>query len=235
MELTIEQVVSDARAAGLAVRGAFHPSAAEFAPVLGAAPTGTIVLLGFTGGEQWPHFANAPEATDGIAHPLDRWSRRLIGALARRYDALDVYPSGAPMLPFQQLAMRCEPVHPSPLGLLIHPTYGLWHAYRGALVLPQVIALPPVPRIASPCDSCRDRPCLNGCPVVAFGPTGFALDRCAGYLTGADGGRCHQSGCQARAACPVGVQYRYGVEQMRFHMQAFVRAVAPQAAPDGSP
>jgi len=83
----------------------------------------SVVLLGFTGGIQWRHFAHAPEAQDRLPDPLDRWSRRIIGALAREFDAFDVYPSAsseAP-LPFQRLALRCEPVHQSPIGLLIHP------------------------------------------------------------------------------------------------------------------
>ena len=35
---------------------------------------------------------------------------------------------GPPHFPFQQWARRAEPVHPSPIGLLIHPIYGLWHS-----------------------------------------------------------------------------------------------------------
>ena len=41
--------------------------------------------------------------------------------------------TGRPWLPFQQWARKAEPVHVSPLGVLIHPDYGLWHSYRGAL------------------------------------------------------------------------------------------------------
>src|SRR4030095_137820 len=40
-------------------------------------------------------------------------------------------------------AMRAEAVAPSPLGILIHPDYGLWHAYRGALAFAERLALPP--------------------------------------------------------------------------------------------
>ena len=32
-----------------------------------------------------------------------------------------------------------------------------------------------------------------------------------------------QSGCIARNACPVGAEYRYPVEQLRFHMDALAR------------
>jgi hypothetical protein len=94
-----------ARAYGLALRGAFHPEPSEFDGLLPATTSaGTIVLLGFTGSVQWPLFACSPEANDGLPDPLDRWSRRIVGALAREFGALDLYPSGTPRLPFQQLA-----------------------------------------------------------------------------------------------------------------------------------
>jgi hypothetical protein len=32
-----------------------------------------------------------------------------------------------------------------------------------------------------------------------------------------------QSGCLARQACPVGVEYRYEPEHAAFHMQAFAQ------------
>ncbi len=30
--------------------------------------------------------------------------------------------------------MAAEGLKPSPLGLLMHPEYGLWHGYRGAIL-----------------------------------------------------------------------------------------------------
>ena len=131
----LASIVARAAAVGLSVRGAFHPSADEAQQLsIMAATDGTCVLLGFTGGVQWPCFASSVEATDGIPDPLDRWSRRLIGALAWEFGAGEVYPSGQPRVPFQRLAARAESVHPSPIGLLIHREWGLWHAYRGALL-----------------------------------------------------------------------------------------------------
>lgn len=213
---------------GLAVRGGFHPRSGEFPGVPG--PPATLVLLGFTGAEQWRCFAACAEARDGSPEPLDRWSRRVIGTLAREFDARELYPSGPelPQVPFQRLALRCEPVHPSPLGLLIHERWGLWHAYRGALVLPAAIELPPQPASATaPCARCRDRPCLARCPVGAFREGMFDMQACIGHVSGADGQECRQRGCLARRACPVGAQFQYGGDQSRFHMRAFLRAARP--------
>jgi hypothetical protein len=223
---------------GLAVRGAFHPQPGELAAVANLAQPGTVVLLGFTGSDQWSVFQDSTEAQDGRPHPLDRWSRRVIGALASELGAVEFYPSGSPPapLPFQRLARRCEPVHPSPIGLLIHETYGLWHAYRGGLCLQERIALPasprpssPSPQQGSPCERCPDRFCLSACPVHAFKNSSFDLDACVRHVLSAAGTECREAGCLARRACPVGPRFRYSPPQARFHMKAFLLAIAEDA------
>jgi hypothetical protein len=105
---------------GLAVRGAFHPEPGEFGSMLPPSTSaGTIVLLGFTGSEQWPLYARSDEASDGLPHPLDRWSRRVIGSLASEFGALDVYPTGAVQMPFQRADCRdhgCRARRSCPIG-----------------------------------------------------------------------------------------------------------------------
>jgi hypothetical protein len=233
--LRFDQLCRRADEVGLSVRGAFQPDPGEFDRSFSPAPVGTIVLLGFTGSLQWRHFTRAAEARDGLPHPLDRWSRRVVGSLAREFDAVDIYPSGAPgafgvpaaPLPFQQLALRCEPVHRSPIGLLIHARWGLWHAYRGALVLPRTVELPAPTPSNHPCESCQAKPCLTSCPVHAFRPNAFDLEACLDHVLGDAGRECREHGCLARRACPVGTEFRYGDNQAQFHMEAFVRSVRP--------
>jgi hypothetical protein len=229
--IRFDQLCRRAADVGLAVRGAFHPGPAELDRSLRSAPAGTIVLLGFTGSLQWAHFARSPEARDGLPHPLDRWSHRVIGSLARELDGDDIYPSGPALaaLPFQRMAFRSEPVHQSPIGLLIHERWGLWHAYRGALVLPCAIELPPPAPSAHPCLSCATKPCLSACPVRAFRPDGFDLDGCVDHVLSDAGRECRERGCLARRACPVGTEFRYGEQQMQFHMRAFLCSVRPPA------
>src|SRR3974390_3367218 len=63
---------------GLAFRGAFHPVPEDGVPAFAdGAPTRTVALLGWTGGDQWPVFAASTEARDGLPDPLNRWSKRL--------------------------------------------------------------------------------------------------------------------------------------------------------------
>ncbi len=211
---------------GLAVRGGFHPEPGEFARQLPGVNAATILLLGFTGSTQWEHFQRSAEASDQLSHPLDRWSRRVIGALALDFGASAIYPHGeSPQLPFQRLALRSEPLHRSPIGLLIHPQWGLWHAYRGALVFAHRIKLPDIVPSAHPCNACRDKPCLSGCPVNAFRPGIFDVQACTAHVQSRAGSPCREGGCLARRACPVGSESRYDEDQMRFHMRAFMDAM----------
>ena len=153
------------------------------------------------GRDGWPAFAASAEARDGVDHPLDRWSRRVIDALARDLGAVALYPfGGPPHWPFQQWARRAEPVHPSPIGILIHPAYGLWHSYRGALGFAEALDVPPLEASPSPCDSCRGRWCLSGCPVGAFSAEGYDVAACAAPSQEPRGRRLHD----AAAASPGG-------------------------------
>lgn len=219
MQVTLEQIAKSAAAVGMALRGAFHPTADDGVPT----GPGTLVLLGFIGKGQWPAFAASPEASDGRANPLDRWSRRVIGALANTLAAAALYPfEGPPWLPFQRWAMKAEPVHRSPLGMLIHPDWGLWHSYRGAIAFAERLALPERIHRPSPCKACTARPCLTACPVGAFTPKGYDVGTCAAHLRHAAGKDCLDLGCRARDACPVGADHRYARDQASFHMRAFL-------------
>ena len=207
---------------GLVPRGALLLEESERTGAL--ADIRTVVLAGMAGREGWDAFAASPEASDGLADPLDRWSRRMIEALARELGGRALFPfGGPPFLPFQQWSRRAEPVHPSPIGILIHPHYGLWHSYRGALGLREALAVPEPDGTPSPCDSCRERWCLKACPVGAFSSDGYDVAACGGYLRSEAGGDCMGFGCRARRACPVGAEHAYGADEANFIMRAFLR------------
>jgi hypothetical protein len=218
----VETVFAAITQAGLVPRGAFLLDDRERTGAL--ADLRTIVLAGMTGREGWSAFAASPEASDGLADPLDRWSRRVIEALAHELGGRALFPfGGPPFWPFQQWARRAEPVHPSPIGVLIHPRYGLWHSYRGALGLSEAVAIPQPAVAPSPCESCTGRWCLSACPVGAFWDAGYDVAACAGHLRSAAGADCMGLGCRARRACPVGAEHAYWPEQANFIMRAFLR------------
>jgi hypothetical protein len=220
-----DRIAASATAHGLILRGGFHPDPGDDLSAFAAGrPVRTVVLVGNTGNALWPHFSASPEAGDGTPHPLDRWSRRVIDAIAAQFDATACYPNdGPPWPPFVAWAKRAEPVTESPIGILVHPDYGLWHAYRGALLLPQHIELPPPDRRPPPCETCPDQPCRTTCPVGAFTAEGYDVSTCTDFLSGPDGERCG-AGCLARRACPVGQEYNYPRTQQALHLDAFLVA-----------
>ncbi len=223
--MNIKTVYSTIADAGLVPRGAFLLADAERAGAL--ASLRTIVLVGVAGRSGWDAFAASGEARDGAKHPLDRFSGRVIDRLARELGAAALYPfGGPPHYPFQQWAQRAEPVHPSPVGMLIHPVYGLWHSYRGALGFAEALDVPPFDLTPSPCAACHERPCLSACPAGAFTVSGYDVPACVAHLRSAAGADCMEGGCRARRACPVGAAHVPGPEQAEFAMRAFRRATA---------
>lgn len=215
-------------AVGLTPRGGFHPGADDGVPALpGGRPAATLVLAGNVGPAMWQVFISQRRAADE-PDSLDRWTRRVLEPLAETIGGHALFPfGGPPYLPFQRWAQRAEPVHPSPIGPLIHPDHGLWHAYRGALAFAGHIELPPREQRPSPCETCAEKPCLSTCPVGALTPEGYDVAACAGHIASPAGADCMAQSCRARRACPVGRDQTYGPEQSRFHMDAFLRARGP--------
>ncbi|WP_284273631.1 hypothetical protein [Mesorhizobium huakuii] len=208
---------------GLVLRGGFNFATDEAPPLgLSGAPARSALLVGQAGAAPWPHFLRWWEPQPPtIANPLDSWSRQVIGDVAKAFGARAVSPSDKPYLPFQQWAVRAEGLKPSPLGILMHPQYGLWHAYRGALLFEDEIALPEHGEAVHLCDACVEKPCLKSCPVDAYSTAGFAYRACLAHVRGGNGEPCRSGGCLDRNACPYGTEYRYPPDVQAFHMAAF--------------
>ncbi|WP_420107544.1 hypothetical protein [Mesorhizobium qingshengii] len=219
----VEDLAAALSANGLILRGGFTFADCEEAPHgPSGAPAKSVLLVGQAGAAPWAHFLRWREQQPQvIANPLDSWSRQVIGDVAETFGGRAVSPSDKPYLPFQQWAMRAEGLKPSPLGILMHPQYGLWHAYRGALLFEEAIALQEASEAIHLCDACADKPCLKSCPVEAYSADGFAHRACLAHVRGADGAACRTGGCLDRNACPYGADYRYPPEVQAFHMAAF--------------
>lgn len=220
-----DRLSSALAAHGLILRGGFNFDTGDSAP---AGPSGrparAVMLAGNAGAAYWPHFRRWRESRPAdLANPLDTWCREVIGRVARDFGARAVSPSDRPFLPFQQWAMRAEGLRPSPLGILIHPRYGLWHAYRGALLLDAGLPPPHADKPIHLCDACIGKPCMKACPVDAYTPAGFAYEDCLDHVRGPKGGPCRAIGCLDRNACPYGAAYRYAAEVQAFHMKAFAK------------
>lgn len=185
----------------------------------------SLVLVGNAGSGMWEVFTESPEYADGKAHPLDRWTRRIGAELANACDARVIFPfDGPPYAPFLQWAENSGAIFPSPVSMYIHPHYGLWHAFRLALVFSESPDGMAEATGISPCLDCRDQPCLSACPVDAFDGQAYRVDLCVDYLSSDCDSACRNTGCIARHACPVGREFTYQADHARFHMDAFLRA-----------
>jgi hypothetical protein len=176
----------------------------------------SLVLTGQAGTTLWDgHVRQNLDRSD----PFDDTSIELIDSwFAEHHSDADwsvVYPTDAP-LPLGQLAQRVGWGEPSPLGLTIHPEFGLWMSHRVAFVTTLDLPATIPTSVVSPCVTCRGRPCETACPVSAVSLTGgFDVQTCAEHRAEEESACAFQ--CLARDACPVGAEHRYGDAQMHHH------------------
>ncbi len=179
----------------------------------------TILLLAPDEPGFWAHVTAQPEFSDAAPDPLDRWSKRVIGALAALCDGRAIFPSdGPPYPPFFSWALASGQAWSAPIRLLVHARMGLWASFRGALALP--LPLPAPPPASPPCAGCA-APCTTACPVGALSPTEYNVAACHDFLETPGGADCLISGCLARRACPVSQTYGRLELQSAWHMRQF--------------
>ena len=187
----------------------------------------SIALVGQGAQGYWPVFSQSTEYLNGKPNPIDRWSQRIGDKIAQSFEGHALYPfTGPPYWPFLSWAAAAGDTTPSRLGMHLHRSYGLWHSYRFALLLPS-----PAPasveedKYQAPCDDCT-KPCLTPCPVDAFGssdsPSDYQVTKCRTYVRDNPDSICYTQGCQARLACPEG-QGSHELAQHQYHMQVFAK------------
>ena len=160
--LSFSDLVSALRDNGLEMLGIFQPSGDEaLFPDRSSEPS-TVAIVGNVGSAVWPFFEAARQNSPGLT--LDRWTETIVGEIAKKFGIDAVYPfEGPPFHPFIRWAERTGTLFPSPLGLTVHPTFGLWIAFRAALLIDQPLEGDSMPQGNSvsgrhPCNDCRDRP-----------------------------------------------------------------------------
>lgn len=191
-------------------------------PAFCPAPLTTLILIGPKGGaDWWRHVTASPEWQDGTPDPLDRWSKRVLGGLAARWDGLALFPSdGPPYPPFFRWAQESGAVWQSPVGMLVHAQAGLWVSFRGALAVPFRVGLQAT---ENPCLTCAAEPCRTACPVGALSREGYDVTACHAYLDTEAGKDCLSGGCRARRACPASQSHARLSDQSAYHMSRFHR------------
>lgn len=212
--MNLEELRQATSRIGLEILGAFHPGIDDDLEGIE-----TLLLLGPQEPGFWALFTASSEYRDGQPDPLDRWSRRMITALAGDIGGASYFPfDGPPYYPFIRWALSSGRAFVSPVGLLVHNTAGLMVSYRGAIGLAARLELPGTPR--NPCDDCRDRPCLAACPAGALGAETYDVTACRADLA-RYGNDCMARGCAVRRICPVSRGAGRLEAQTVFHMEAF--------------
>jgi hypothetical protein len=201
----------------------------------------SIAVLGNGGGDFWAafkrHAARNPGWWEG-ENPLDDFTRDLVERevaaplreAALRYTIVHpfMHPSarGGRTLNFVELGKAAGIAGPSILGVVVHPVFGPWIAFRAALLLDFEIDAPGDARGFDPCPGCILRSCLSACPVGAVSfPAGWDVPKCLTHRVEVEpdcAGRCH-----ARAGCVLGPEHRYPDDELAYHQMRALRAMRP--------
>jgi epoxyqueuosine reductase len=196
----------------------------------------SIVVIGNGGGAFWHAFKTYADAHPGWRdrkHPLDDFTRDLIekeiAPIARGQGAACVpaFPFiGEGTLSFLGLGKLAGLGGPSLLGVLIHPVYGPWMAFRAALLIDVALDAPGEAATFDPCPDCTARSCIAACPASAVSsPAGWDIPRCLTHRIEVEADcatRCH-----ARVACVVGPEHRYPDDELAYHHGRALAAMRP--------
>lgn len=227
---TLDEIIQLAQEYGLVLRGGFSVNETDSVPeVAKGVNASTLILFGNAGSSFWACFSGSSEFADGQPDPLNRWSQRVGEIMAQKLTGRALFPFGqAPYQPFINWAKKAESLQSSKIGMLIHPQYGLWHAYRFAIALADSASiLREQPQIDhNICQRCIEQPCLSTCPAAAFSDSGYDLEACYGFLKQNAESSCRTETCQARLSCPQGHAFHYQADHARFHMDAFFHSIA---------
>lgn len=185
-----------------------------------------LLLIGSAGTDLW---ANLPRKyLDDGDDPVDSYSIDCVqtclnGHLSQSqwsmlYPELSANDAAAGFsVPLQKLGKLAGWHHPSPLGIGINGTHGLWFAYRVVVVIDANVPGAVEGNISSgsPCLSCEAKPCLSHCPAEALkADQPPDLNVCVTHRLAEDSSCA--STCLARLACPVGLRFQYSEPQMAY-------------------
>jgi epoxyqueuosine reductase len=197
----------------------------------------TIIVVGNGGGALWTALRRHAGAHPGWferANPLDDFTREIVEgeiAPAARIGGATahvVYPfmHDAATLNFIELGKAAGLAGPSILGVVVHPIYGPWIAFRAAILIDQEIDAPGDAAGFDPCPSCTVRSCIPACPVEAIAfPSGWDIPKCLTHRV-EDEPDCAPR-CHARAGCVLGPQHRYPDDELAYHQMRALRAMRP--------
>jgi hypothetical protein len=189
-------------------------------------PAKSILIVGNGGPAFWYAYRDFcrqnPVFEKENSHPLDTFTRQVIEQAAKVFDQERLsyhlfYPfyTEPVWFPFITLAKLAGLGTPSPLGMLVHPRYGPWIAFRVGVLLSIDLPGKTLGLDGKPCKGCP-RYCLQGCAGGAadLSKDRIDLERCISFR---ERELPCRATCHARLACPVGEEYRYPEGEIRYH------------------
>ncbi len=208
-------------------------SASGSAVAVSAPDARSIIVIGNGGGAFWralkDHAARHPGWWQRD-HPLDDFTREVIerevapSVRAVGVACRPIYPFDVMSINFMELGRIAGLGGPSILGVLVHPTYGPWIAFRAALLIDADLDSPGAASGFEPCPGCTVRSCIPACPVGAVSfPQGWDIPRCVEHRMEVEpdcAPRCH-----SRAGCVLGPEHRYPDDALAYHQMRALRSI----------
>jgi epoxyqueuosine reductase len=197
----------------------------------------SIVVIGNGGADFWRVFKGHAAENPGWFerdNPLDDFTREVVEKeivmpiQTAGVRCVTVYPFGSngPTLNFMQLATLSGLAAPSIIGVVVHPVFGPWIAFRAALLLDCKIDHPGDAIGFDPCPACSTRSCISACPGAAVSfPSGWNIPKCLAHRVEAHpecADRCH-----ARVACVLSPDQRYPDDELAYHQARALRVMRP--------
>jgi len=197
----------------------------------------SIIVVANGGFDFWRAFVRYAAAHQGWLErpdPLDDFTRATVEDMllpavrTAGVRCTSVYPfaSDPPRLNFMQLGRLAGLAGPSIIGVVVHPVYGPWLAFRAALLVDVVLDAPGAALGFDPCPTCVARSCIKGCPAEAVSNEhGWDLAGCLKFRVEQEPAcapRCH-----ARAACVLGPEYRYPDAELAYHQRRALKVMRP--------
>lgn len=207
---------------------AIVPAAWQSQSLLPGARSALVLACG--GRDFGEAFDASPEARDGRADPVDRFTERIVsGAILRRRDphvaARAVYyweQQDGGFADFVALGRACGMGSPSRLGILVHPQYGPWISIRAVILTQAALSVTPALQTPGPCDDCP-APCAAACPGAALASRDFDVSACVRTTLSRETCRLR---CDARRACVVGSEHAYTSSTERLFRSSVVRMLS---------
>jgi hypothetical protein len=197
----------------------------------------SIIVIGNGGGAFWKAFKLYAAAHPGWRerdNPLDDFTRVVVErdiepALAKSsltHKIIYPFMSNGPTLNFMEAGKAAGLSGPSILGVVVHPIYGPWIAFRAAILLNELIDAPGEGYQFDPCPTCIPRSCISACPADAVSVAkGWDIPKCLTHRVEVEtdcAPRCH-----ARAGCVLGPEHRYPDDELAYHQMRALRAMRP--------